>query len=543
MSPKKIKTFYSIGILLVIFISLSMVEITSHYLFINETNDVVSPNKKTEFEYDDYLGWKGIKGFKGKSKITNVDIEINAQGFRDEDFLKKLKHAERTGSKKILFLGDSVLYGFLIRKEDRISEQLKKVYSNQGEEVVTFNAGIPAFGTGQQLRVFEKLYSQLNPHIVILLFVKNDIADSSLPYDYRYLDRVYKPFYDFEGNLLFNNVVPKRFSLSLKNTFLDKFSFKRLIDKIQYLIDDLRYSSHGILENKRIKQEDGTYLTMEDLFHSKLYKDIFDANKIRNFNLIKKINEQVKNNNKRFIVLTNFGRNMRFLKGIANFTETESSHHTDILNFLDENSIEHSFFNKNFDLNYFPCYRVLIDGHPNYFWHYSAALDTYNFIEKKNVKPNYLQTEWHSKMPEKIDFEKADFPLYLYGNWYNIESLGDSKGRWIGGSAALAIKPPKQIGDIELVVEGGTHFGPGSKNNGQNSILNLKIINYKNETIANAEIPGTVNFKLRFKIGNVNKRKPLCLNLKPDKTIVPESDNRALSIYINKIYAKVKAEG
>jgi hypothetical protein len=542
MPQIKIKAFYLIGILLVIFISLSLIEITSQYLFVNETNDVVSPNKVTEFEYDDYLGWKGIKGYKGKSEITNVDIGINGQGFRDEDFFQKLKHAQQTGSKKILFLGDSVLYGYLIRKDDRISEQLKRIYSNQGEEVVTFNAGIPAFGTGQQLRIFEKFYSQLNPDIVILLFVKNDIADSSLPYDYRYPDRVYKPFYDFEGNLLFNGVVPKRFSLFSKDTFFEKFSARHLIDKIQYLIDDIKYSTQDISKNKKIKLEDGTYLTMEDLFHSERYKDIFEVNKFRNFNLIKKINNQVKNDGKRFIVLTNFGRDMDFLNGIANFTETESSHHTDVLNFLDENSIEHSFFNKNFDLNYFPCYRVLIDGHPNYFWHYSAALDTYNFIEKQNIKPNYSQTEWYSKMPEEIDFEKGDYPLYLYGDWHNIESLGDSKGRWIGRSAALAIKPP-QIGDVELVVEGGTHFGPSSKNNGQNSIMNLKLLNYKNETIANAEIPETVNFTLRFKIGNVNKRKPLCLNLKPDKTIVPEPDNRALSIYINKIYANVNGEG
>jgi hypothetical protein len=432
MSQKKIKAFYSIGILLVIVISSILIEITSRFLFDNNINDVVSPNKITEFEYDDYLGWKGIKGFKGKSEITSVDIRINNQGFRDEDFFQKIKHAQQSGSKKILFLGDSVLYGYLIRKEDRISEQLKRVYANQGEEIVTFNAGIPAFGTGQQLRVFEKFYSQLNPDIVILLFVKNDIADSSLPYDYRYPDRVYKPFYNFEGNLLFNDVVPKRFSLSSKDTFFEKFSSKHLIDKIQYLIDDVRYSSHGISKNQKIKLEDGTYLTMEDLFHSERYKDVFDVNKIRNFNLIKKINDRVKNDSKRFIVLTNFGRDMDFLKGIANFTETESSHHTDVLNFLDEKNIEHLFFNKNFDLNYIPCYRVLIDGHPNYFWHYSAALNTYNFLEKKNIEPSYPQTEWYSNMPEEIDFENGDFPLYLYGDWHNVESLGDSNGRWLG---------------------------------------------------------------------------------------------------------------
>jgi hypothetical protein len=89
---------------------------------------------------------------------------------------------------------------------------LKRVYANQGEEIVTFNSGVPAFGTGQQFRVFERLYSQLNPDIFILLFVKNDFAGSSLPYYYRYPDRVYKPFYDLEGNLLFNVDVPKRFS-------------------------------------------------------------------------------------------------------------------------------------------------------------------------------------------------------------------------------------------------------------------------------------------------------------------------------------------
>jgi hypothetical protein len=50
----------------------------------------------------------------------------------------------------------------------------------------------------------------------------------------------------------------------------------------------------------------------------------------------------------------------------------------------------------------------------------------------------------------------------------------------IVGSAALATKPPKQTGDVEIVIEGGTHFGPGIKNNPQNSILDLKLLNYKN---------------------------------------------------------------
>jgi hypothetical protein len=114
----------------------------------------------------------------------------------------------------------------------------------------------------------------------------------------------------------------------------------------------------------------------------------------------------------------------------------------------------------------------------------------------------------------------------------------------VRGSAALAIKPPQPIGDVEIVVEGGTHFCPGAKNNdAQNSVMNLKLLNYKNETIASAEIPETVNFKLRFKIKNVKEGKPLCLNLKPNKTIVPESDNRALSIYIKSVYAKVNGEG
>ncbi len=198
----------------------------------------------SEFQFDQTLGWKGIPNFEGNlgGPAGLVAIKINADGFRDDDWKSKLAEAKHLGLSKILFLGDSVLYGLGIEKSERLSEQLEDLYSYQGRRIMTFNAGIPGYGTGQEFRTFQLLHDRIAPETVVLRWYGNDVGDSALPYDHRVPDRrVYKPFYDTEGNLRLYERVPRRFSALVEGSCLDIFkqSILLMLFSIEYTISGI----------------------------------------------------------------------------------------------------------------------------------------------------------------------------------------------------------------------------------------------------------------------------------------------------------------
>lgn len=75
-------------------------------------------------QHDSLLGWKGIPNYQGVPRQEyGAKVRINANGFRDSDWGEKLDLAAQTNRKKVIFLGDSGLYGARISTGDRITEQ------------------------------------------------------------------------------------------------------------------------------------------------------------------------------------------------------------------------------------------------------------------------------------------------------------------------------------------------------------------------------------------------------------------------------------
>lgn len=293
--------------------SLALVEISARFLFQDSQYGV---NPLSEFQHDPVLGWKGIPGYHGKSPLSKADININQYGFRDKDWVVEMSRSISLGIPRLLFLGDSWVYGYEIESHERLTDQLENLYTSRGKPISIFNAGIPAWGTSEEFRALETLFPLLVPDVVFCMYSSNDIGDSAIPYcwgDPKF--RVYRCFYDVEGNLILNQKVPERFSLRTKGSFMENLRLRFLIDKIEALIDDLYYSSLGISENRRIpvgdKSEDLTRLGRHvwDMgvvgYHSG-FRDIYDKNKHRNFNLWKKMDDLCRQNGKRFLVLTHF---------------------------------------------------------------------------------------------------------------------------------------------------------------------------------------------------------------------------------------------
>jgi len=491
---------------MIIIVPLTGMEILARVLFLESSYNV---NPLSEFEYDEILGWKGIPGYKGKSPLFRVDIQINQYGFRDKDWGKAIARAKRRHLTKLLFLGDSVTYGYEIEAHERVTEQLEKLNMCHGREVVTFNAGIPAFGTGQEYKTFEILMPVIEPDMVVLLYSSNDIGDSALPYcwgDPKY--RVYRPFYDVEGNLMLNKRVPRRFSLLVRGTLLDHLRLKFFVDRFQSLLDDIRYSSLEVSENRRIEIENpikdqvGFRRHVWDMGCATthpFFRDIYDKNKVRNFNLLKKINIICREKGIRFLVVTYFDGH------------PDPAHpNQEMMTFLKKNKIE--FVNRSTNNNFGPWSYVYYDGHPNFLTNYVAAINLYNALEKNRIPLDFSASDWYERLSSEIDFSKGRFHKYLFGrNWdKKREYCLGRVGRWLRGPAQVLLRNALLFQNGQIQMEG---FSPDG-----NNLITLS--DREDHILDKGDIPKRGTFQVNFQFRKIAQKRLLFLKVNPQQSVL-----------------------
>jgi len=146
--------------------------------------------------YDEVLGWAHRPGEQGRfvHPEFDVDVRINADGLRDDDYA-----LERTEKKRMLVLGDSFGWGFGVEHHERFSEILESRHPDW--EII--NASVSGYGTGQQWLYLSERGIQYRPDVVLLLFYENDYGDIVDNEVCRY----YKPYFLMgEGGLELRNV-------------------------------------------------------------------------------------------------------------------------------------------------------------------------------------------------------------------------------------------------------------------------------------------------------------------------------------------------
>jgi len=120
------------------------------------------------------LGFRYQPGFSGHFKgsaYQDIPIRINAQGFRDDDF------AARPGdSLRIAVLGDSVVFGPGVRKEDRFTDCLGDAGRPGHEGRRILNLGVNSYSFGHYLTVAELGFFGANPDAVLVGITLNDFA-------------------------------------------------------------------------------------------------------------------------------------------------------------------------------------------------------------------------------------------------------------------------------------------------------------------------------------------------------------------------------
>jgi len=127
----------------------------------------------TIFERDDELGWKLKPG--ATDQWGGVTVRINAAGYRGP----LVPYARTPGKKRVLFLGDSVAFGYRIaRPEDTfafLADSLAGV--RDSVDVETVNLSVEGYSQWQEALVMSKEGTQYHPDLVVLSFVLNDVTE------------------------------------------------------------------------------------------------------------------------------------------------------------------------------------------------------------------------------------------------------------------------------------------------------------------------------------------------------------------------------
>ena len=134
------------------------------------------PNPPGLFVADEHGGFRLARSFVGEQLGAGdpVAIRTNALGFRDDEIPPR-----KDGVLRLLALGDSQCYGHGVRVEEAFPRVLQELLEGAGRPAVVINAGVPGYGTWNELGLLEASVDEVRPDEVLLtLYVGNDFRDN-----------------------------------------------------------------------------------------------------------------------------------------------------------------------------------------------------------------------------------------------------------------------------------------------------------------------------------------------------------------------------
>ena len=118
----------------------------------------------------DYLYTPNYRGHFMGGPYHDIEVAINKHGFRDDEF------AEKGSRYRMLVLGDSVVFGSGMKKENRFTEQLENSAWAKVNRIEVLNLGVSSYTFSHYLKLAQLHFFDLQPALVIVGFTLNDIA-------------------------------------------------------------------------------------------------------------------------------------------------------------------------------------------------------------------------------------------------------------------------------------------------------------------------------------------------------------------------------
>ncbi|NVK12667.1 MAG: hypothetical protein HWE35_00640 [Rhodobacteraceae bacterium] len=122
---------------------------------------------------DPVLGHVNRPGTRARVRAPEYDVEYatDSRGFRTGGAAAE----PAAGAVRILLLGDSFTFGAANAVQDSWAALLEQRLAAGDRAVEIINAGVPGYDTSQQALYLERLYGSLQPDIVLVSFMTNDL--------------------------------------------------------------------------------------------------------------------------------------------------------------------------------------------------------------------------------------------------------------------------------------------------------------------------------------------------------------------------------
>jgi len=125
---------------------------------------------------DDDLVYRHRPNF--RETYDGIEYAFNEIGLRDTAI-----EAKAPDELRILVLGDSITLGWGVAEEDTYCRQLERSLAKRlDRRVRVINTGVGGYNTVQELAFFRRHADDLNPDLVLLLYVRNDVEVNEMPF-------------------------------------------------------------------------------------------------------------------------------------------------------------------------------------------------------------------------------------------------------------------------------------------------------------------------------------------------------------------------
>ena len=113
-----------------------------------------------------------------------VWLTTNSRGLRE----RELPLVKPAGTRRVVFLGDSVTFGAGVRDDEPFPRLLETSINGGGAPgpIETVNTGVVGYNTIQELARLEQVGLDYQPDVVVLTFVVNDLLETFSIFDHQY---------------------------------------------------------------------------------------------------------------------------------------------------------------------------------------------------------------------------------------------------------------------------------------------------------------------------------------------------------------------
>jgi len=224
---------------------------------------------------------------------VRVPYHFNAQGFNDTRSYTPVKPPNTT---RVAVVGDSFVEALRVVNKDRFVEKAQAIMNNSGLPSEWYAFGCSGFGTAQEYLLIRNRVLDYNPDIVVLLFVVNDVYDSS-----PYITQIprYVPAFTIMGNGRLQPLPTEALDLPAWRTVLTYSALVRYTLFHAGLINKFVAAGHG---GEMPREQFGPHRPVENSSQSDLIERQTKSWRLME-TLLVAINEECQRRNARFAVV------------------------------------------------------------------------------------------------------------------------------------------------------------------------------------------------------------------------------------------------